>query len=64
MNCVFLCGYNNLRVLRNYFQGLYRNKICFKLPVEGMFALHFFVRALIVPIQLLLLIMFIEILTT
>ena len=31
-----------LSVLRKFFQGLCRNKICSKLLVEGMFALHFF----------------------
>ena len=38
-----------LRVLRKFFQGLCRNKICSKLLVEGMFALHFFCQGTYCP---------------
>ena len=42
---------STLMVLRKFFQGSCKNKICSKLLIEGMFATDFFVRALIVLIQ-------------
>ena len=41
-----------LGYLEKFFKGYAFMQICSKLPIEKMFALYFFVRALIVLIQL------------